>query len=315
MVTTIKIHSLAISVTGLALILIINSISCVVAEQTGWQYWHNVKALGVSGYDQSQDFIINTPKGNVKIIDIDFYMAVLKVLPGDATFVIAVMYGPFEPWFNPSDLQSSSSMLQGIRVILSPSAKCGMSAGDFAISVRFELSDLKYEPSTWQCITKILHANANTFTTNGNFHLKLAYYLESSSNPNQGLMLIPGKPDPKVNAVFSVTTGESTTVIDPTVYKTVVTTATSPNEATDVVNPPVSGSVNMLPYAAAGGGALAIALSVMFFMSRHREKGTEIFTTRSKYPGEKGTRVYGQPDAATSGTVIRERRKGTKGET
>jgi hypothetical protein len=247
---------------GSLLVLTFTSTSpSIFATDTGWQQWNNPKPIGVGQFDQSPDLVTNTPQGTLSVSYMDVYMSVIKVLPGDATFIIAAMYGPTEQWFDAGEVYSSSSTLQGIRIVLSPAAKCGLSGGDFRFTVLFEQRDISFEPQSWQCITKIFHDQA-TFPSTGTLHVKLAYYFESSMNNAQTIMLNPSKPSPKVNTVFSVTAPQSTVTVSQTVSPTPATTQTS--ETTSSPSALVQGQSmeQVLPYAAIAGGILVAALSL-----------------------------------------------------
>jgi len=246
--------------------------SLAYATDTGWQYWTDIDPINVGQYDQSSDFVISVQRGMIEISYIDVYMHVHKNLPGDARFYMVVMYGPSEQWFDPTSLLSGSSLLQGIRVVLSPSANCGMSGADFRFTVLFAQRDISYEPASWQCITKIFH-DIPSFQSEGALHLKLAYFLESSNNPSQAIMHLPSTriPTPKVYAVFSVVT-QPTLTVSTSLTRTLTTTKTTETSSSSTVGPLATptGLQNILLYVvAAGGGLVAATLLVRAKMNRN----------------------------------------------
>lgn len=262
---------------GLLMVLVFSyAFSAGFATDTGWQYWNTPKTLSLGQSDQSADFVTNIPLGTVDISYIDVYMAILKVLPGDATFVIVVMYGPIEQWFNPADIQSSNSLVQGIRVVLSPSANCGMTAGDFRFTVLFAQKDISYEPASWRCIMKLFH-DIPSFQSTGSFHLKLAYAFESSNNGLQQIMLNPTKPPPKMDAVFSVT-AQTTTLTSTTTTFTALQSATVPIsvQTSSVVT---TSAAEGMDYRLLGSGlaVLAVLVVIIYAIISRKEDQTRVY--------------------------------------
>ncbi len=93
-------------------------------------------------------------------------------------------------------------------------------------------------------------------------------------------------------------TTRTITVNGPLSLTAIYETKASPNtDVSKAVPAAISPTTDFILYLAAGGGTLVIVVSVLFFRTRKKERATEIYLSKQEYPGEKGTKVYGQASA------------------
>ncbi len=262
------------------------------------------ESIQILDYRQSDDFLISTIRGTVQLYSIEVSIHLTSFIwAPDPVVEIAVLYGPASRNFDPK----SESMKQGIEADFRCLGGGQASLFNFLVDFPAEKLTLVFPTTNQQCIIKKTNFQTKTFKTDGEVHVRLAFYLIRSASGGDSTVAIGGGPDPKVQIVFSVTpdgpgtttSGGQTTAVQTTRGQTA--SGQSTTSSLGIPNTPSSGplalsqdSLNMLPYAAVGGGTLVGLVSAMIFRARRREKGTEIYLSSHQAPGEKGTRIYGQ---------------------